>query len=229
MSATNRFRPDLFRFLRDLASNNDREWFQQNKARYEDVARGPAMEFISAVAPGLERVSKHIRADPRPVGGSLFRIHRDVRFSRDKSPYKTHIGIHFRHEAARDAHAPGYYLHLEPGSVFMAAGMWRPDSASLANVRRAIVDDPAAWKRLVGAKTIRETFTREGESLKRPPRGFDKEHPLVEDLKLKDHVLVASFDEEQATDEGFLTLFVARCRQASKYMAFLAGANDLPW
>jgi uncharacterized protein (TIGR02453 family) len=152
-----------------------------------------------------------------------------VRFSKDKSPYKTHAAAQFRHAEGKNVHAPGYYLHLEPGSVFMGAGMWRPDTPSLAGIRKAIVDDPAAWKKLVGGKTLRSTFTREGDRLKRPPRGFDAEHPLVEDLKRKDHILVARFDEQEACDPGFLTLFAKRCRESSGFMAFLARANDLPW
>ncbi len=223
------FSPALFTFLKDLKRKNTRDFFEANKQRYLEHVRDPLLAFITDVAPRLEKISPEIVADPRPNGGSMFRIYRDVRFSKDKSPYKTQASAQFRHVQGKDVHAPGFYLHLEPGTVFMGAGMWRPDSASLSNIRHAIVDDPAAWKRLVGGKTMRETFTREGESLKRPPRGFDKEHPLVEDLKLKDHILVARFDEAQACEPGFLALFAQRCRQASRFMGYLAEANDLPW
>lgn len=116
--------PKLFRFFRDLKKNNDREWFEDNKQRYEDDVRGPLLAFIDDFAEPLYRISPHFRADARKVGGSLFRIFRDVRFSKDKTPYKTHAGVHFRHENAKDAHAPGLYLHLEPGEVFMGAGIW---------------------------------------------------------------------------------------------------------
>ncbi len=223
------FSPKLFTFLEQLKRNNTKPWFEKNKARFEADLRDPLLRFIEDVAPKLERISKEIVADPRKSGGSMFRIYRDVRFSKDKSPYKTHAAAQFRHVSGKDVHAPGYYLHLEPGSVFMGAGMWHPDSPSLANIRRAIVEDPAAYKRLVNGKVLRETFTREGESLKRPPRGFDADHPLVDELKLKDHILVARFEEADACDAGFLDLFAQRCRQASKYMAFLARANDLAW
>jgi uncharacterized protein (TIGR02453 family) len=226
---TPHFTPRLFRFLKDLKRHNDRDWFKANQPRYERDVRDPLIAFVADVAPRLETISPQIVADPRKSGGSMFRIHRDVRFSADKSPYKTHAAAQFRHAEGKDVHAPGYYLHLEPGSVFMAAGMWRPDSASLANIRHAIAADPKAWKRVTTAKALASTFTREGESLKRPPRGFDAAHPLVEDLKRKDHVLVARFDESQACEAGFLSAFVQRCRSASRFMSFLASANDLPW
>ena len=110
------FAPALFRFLRDLRKNNDREWFLAHKDVYERDVNEPALAFISAFAAPLRKISPHLVADARPIGGSLFRIYRDVRFSNDKRPYKTHVGIHFRHRSAGDAHAPGFYLHLEPGS-----------------------------------------------------------------------------------------------------------------
>ncbi|MEE2657664.1 MAG: TIGR02453 family protein [Candidatus Latescibacterota bacterium] len=98
-----------------------REWFNDNKARYESHVREPLLTFIEDFAGPLKKISAHFRADPRKVGGSLFRNHRDVRFSRDKSPYTTHAGIHFRHERSKDVYAPGLYLHLEPGGeCFMA-------------------------------------------------------------------------------------------------------------
>lgn len=102
--------PKLFSFFRDLKKNNDRDWFEANRARYERDVREPLLAFTDAFAEPLYKISPHFRAEPKKVGGSLFRIFRDVRFSKDKSPYKTHAGVHFRHERARDVHAPGFYL-----------------------------------------------------------------------------------------------------------------------
>jgi hypothetical protein len=115
------FTADLFGFLEDLKRHNDRAWFSKNKERYLDVVQEPAIEFVRAFAPSLARISPQFVPEDRPVGGSLFRIYRDVRFSKDKSPYKTHVGISFRHRNGKDVQAPGYYLHLEPGQVFVAA------------------------------------------------------------------------------------------------------------
>src|ERR1051325_7956607 len=99
------FGPELFSFLGDLRANNNREWFAANKQRYEEQLLEPALAFIEAFAPRLEKISPHFRADPSPSGGSLFRIYRDTRFAKDKTPYKTNLGIHFRHEAAGNAYA----------------------------------------------------------------------------------------------------------------------------
>jgi len=145
-TAQRSFSPAPFRFLRELKANNDREWFAANKDRYEADVRGPALDFVADMAPHLERISPHFVADPRPAGRSLFRIHRDTRFSRDKSPYKTYVGVQFRHELAKDAHAPGFYLHLEPKGVFVGAGTWRPDAPALAKIREAIARRPEGWR-----------------------------------------------------------------------------------
>lgn len=99
------FTPDIFAFLRDLATNNNRAWFHENKQRFEDSVRQPALDFITDFVEPLETLSPHFVADSRTVGGSLFRIHRDTRFSKDKTPYKLNTGMHFRHERAKDAHA----------------------------------------------------------------------------------------------------------------------------
>ena len=180
----------LFDFLRDLRENNDREWFQANKGRYLAEVRDPMLDFIGAFAAPLAEISPHFVADPRPNGGSLFRIYRDTRFSRDKTPYKTNAGAHFRHAAGKDAHAPGFYLHLEPGMCFAGCGVWRPDGPTVTKIREAIDVERDAWTRVTTARDFTETFELEGDSLKRPPRGYEADHPLVEDLKRKDFVAV---------------------------------------
>jgi uncharacterized protein (TIGR02453 family) len=167
------FSPVLFAFLRELRENNDREWFKANKRRYEEAVQEPAFEFITDFAPHLQQISSHFLADPRPVGGSLFRIYRDTRFGKDKTPYKTSTGIQFRHARGRDVHAPGLYLHLEPGSVFAGAGIWRPDSPTLGRIRDAIAGEPERWAEAVQETRRGERFRLEGESLKRPPAGYD--------------------------------------------------------
>src|SRR5258708_18376241 len=143
------FSPALFDFLRELRANNDREWFQRNKERYESDVRAPALQFVTDVGPRLRTISKHVVADPRPVGGSMFRINRDIRFSTDKSPYKTAVGMSFGHDHGRDGPAPGYYLHLEPGESFAGGGVHMPDTATLNLVRAASVADTRGWTRHV--------------------------------------------------------------------------------
>jgi uncharacterized protein (TIGR02453 family) len=223
------FTPRLFDFLRELSRNNDRAWFAANKPRYERDVRDPMLRFIADFAPHLRRISPHFVADPRPVGGSMFRIYRDSRFSRDKSPYKTVASAQFRHARGKDVHAPGFYLHLEPGNVFAAVGLWRPEAEPLRLVREAIVDDPAAWRKAVGGKRFRESYELEGEVLKRPPRGFPPDHPLVEELKRKDFVATTSFETAETFEPDFLDRYVATARAAAPFMAFLTGAVQVPW
>ena len=213
------FQPELFAFLAELKENNSKEWFQANKDRYRSDVQEPLLGFISAFAEPLGTISSNFVADPRPNGGSMFRIYRDTRFSKDKAPYKTHAAAQFRHAAGRDVHAPGFYLHLEPGSVFVGAGVWHPDGKTLGNIRNAIVADPTAWKRIVNGKALAEAFAREGESLKRPPRGFDPEHPLVDDLKRKDHILVAKLSQKAATSPGFLDEFAGLFRVREDHLS----------
>jgi len=213
-----------FTFLRDLAKNNSREWFQDNKGRYEKDVKGPALEFIQDFSSPLGKISPHFRADPRPSGGSLFRIHRDVRFSKDKSPYKTYTGIQFRHERRKDAHAPGFYLHLEPGNCFVGLGIWHPDGKTVRKIREHLVEDPKGWKKAVSGAGFKRHLQLTGDRLVRHPRGFDPEHPLIEDLMWKDYIAFAKLSQKAITEPGFLKEYVAYCRSGRPLMAFLCEA-----
>ena len=223
------FTPATLQFLKELAANNDRDWFQANKPRYERDVKEPALRFIADFAEPLHRVSPHFRADPRAAGGSLFRIYRDVRFSKDKSPYKTHTGIHFRHEAGKDAHAPGFYLHIEPGGSFAACGIWRPPTPALTAIRQSIMDDPEAWTEARDAAPFRAAFELSGDSLKKAPRGTDPNHPLIEDLKRKDFIGVAPLGEEVLVAEDFIDRFAALCQRAAPFQRWLCEALGAAW
>lgn len=215
------FEPDLFDFLSELADNNTRDWFQSNKDRYRSRVQEPLLEFIAAFSEPLHAISPHFVADPRPTGGSMFRIYRDIRFSRDKSPYKTHAAAQFRHREGRDVHAPGFYLHLEPGHVFMGAGLWHPAGPTLGAVRAAIVDDPDGWRSATGGLELG------GDSLKRAPRGVDPDHPLIEDLKRKDFVCFHDSDQRAACRPGFMDELAASCRASAPMVRFLTRAVGL--
>lgn len=229
MPRTSPFRPALFQFVRDLAANNRREWFQANKARYEDDVKDPALTFISDFGPHLAKISPHFLAIPKAQGGSLFRIYRDTRFGKDKTPYKTHVGIQFRHEQAKDAHAPGFYLHLEPRGSFVGAGLWHPDGPALKAIRRAIDTDRAGWKRARNAKAFASRFELAGDSLKTAPRDYDPEHPLIEDLRRKDFIGVTRISQKTVTAPGFVAEFAAICRDAVPLVRFLCRAADVPF
>lgn len=214
--------PRLFRFLGELRGHNERQWFNAHKERYLADVRDPLLALISAVKPRLHAISAHIVADSRPSGGSLLRVYRDTRFSRDKTPYKTHAALSFPLDA--DGESPGYYLHLEPGQVFMGAGMWRPSSGTLTAIRIAIAENPSGWKR-----ATRAGLAHGESSLKRPPRGFDPNHPLIEDLKRTSFTVGARFTETEACSAEFPSLFVSACRREAPLVKFLGDAMRLPF
>jgi uncharacterized protein (TIGR02453 family) len=223
------FTADLFRFLEDLRKHNDRAWFAKNKERYLDVVQEPALEFVRSFGPYLRKISPNFLADDRPSGGSLFRIYRDVRFSKDKSPYKTHLGLDFRHRVGKDVHAPSFYLHLQPGEVFAAAGVWHPSPEALRTIRDAIVTKPERWKRAAYGKAFLARYRLSGDALKRAPAGFPPDHPLIEDLRRRDHVCVAMLDERMVTSKEFLPNYAELCRQAGPYVGFLCEALGVPF
>lgn len=223
------FSPELFSFLFDLQANNNREWFQAHKGRYEQHVKEPLLQFIQDFEPCLHSISEHFVADARTNGGSMFRIYRDIRFSKDKTPYKTQAAVQFRHEAGKTAHAPGFYLHLAPDEVFCGVGIWRPDSAALARIRNRIVARRADWEKAVEAPEFAREFELTGDSLKRPPKGFDPEDPHIDALKRKDHVATFPFSEEEVTAPGFIESFADACRKSSPYMEFLTTAVGLPY
>src|SRR5262245_35205556 len=227
--STASFSPALFTYLRDLKKNNDRDWFKANKARYNEALLEPALAFIEDFEPHLHAISPHFVADPRPVGGPLFRIYRDTRFSKDKSPYKTHTGIHFRHELAKSAHAPGFYLHLEPSQVFLGAGIWRPDTEPLAQIRTAIAEDPDRWTRTTRAKQFAGRYELGGDSLKRAPAGFDPEHPLIDELKRKDFIAVRTLTDKDACTSGFLEETAGNFAAAGPLVHLLCDATGVPF
>jgi uncharacterized protein (TIGR02453 family) len=225
----NPFGPGTLRFLRALQRNNDRVWFQAHKDDYEAEVREPALMFIRIMARHVQRISPRLTAIDKRVGGSLMRIHRDVRFSKSKLPYKTNVGIQFRHEAGKDIHAPGLYFHVEPGRVFLGCGMWRPDPESLHAVRDAIVDDPKNWKRVRDAKRFRESWELGGASLKRAPRGCPADHPMIEDLKRTDHIAFTEFPDRVVVDPDLIEKVAGLYRGAAGYLRWQAQALDLPF
>jgi uncharacterized protein (TIGR02453 family) len=222
--AASYFTSDLFAFFRALKRHNNRSWFLANKARFEASVRDPFLRFITDFGPHLARISPRFVADPRPTGGSLFRIYRDIRFSADKSPYKTHAAAHFFHRASKaTGHAPGFYMHLAPGECYVGGGLWHPDTPMLVKLRDAMVESPAAWKR------ARRGLKLEGAVLGRPPRGYDPKHPLIDDLRRKDFVAGRSFTEAQVCSPRFMRDVVAECQRLSPLVEFLTKAVSLKW
>ncbi len=220
------FRPALLEFLAELEFHNDREWFDSHRARYENEVREPALAFIRGMAAPLAKLSPHLVASDKKVGGSLMRVHRDVRFSPDKRPYKTNVGIQFRHVAGSDVHAPGLYVHVALESCFLGAGTWRPDKGALLRIRRAISEKPQVWKRIWRAKGL-DRWELGGDTLKRPPRGFDPDHPLIGEIKRTDFIAIHEIDHDTVLDPQFAEFVAARFRDTRPLMNFLTRAVGL--
>jgi uncharacterized protein (TIGR02453 family) len=224
-----RFEPALFVFLEELAENNNRPWFAVNKARYESDVLAPSLAFIREFAGRLKKISPYFVASDRRVGGSLMRIYRDTRFAGDKSPYKTNVGIQFRHEMGRDIHAPGFYLHLAADECFLAMGLWRPEAEPLRAVRAAIVEWPDRWRRAVNDKRFLKHLWLDGDSLKRPPRDFPADHPLVEDLKRTDFIGVGDLSRREALSLSLPDRLAERFAASRPFMRFLCDALHVPF
>lgn len=240
MSQPSPFPPAFFDFFRDLSENNEKAWFEANRDRYEEDVLGPSKTFVLAFRPHLKDISPHFQAEPRVRGGSLFRIHNNLRFNPDRPPYKDHAGIQFRHTAGGDVHTPGFYLHLTPDPAagpdvedrhgcFVGMGIWRPDRDALQAIREAIVEDPDAWL----AATRNNAFARHlelgGDSLKLGPKGFDRDHPLIDDVKRKDFIAATRLTEDEVLSDGFVETFAERCREGSSLVRWLCGALDVPF
>ncbi len=223
-SRYSRFEERTIKFLRQLKANNNREWFKANKSRYEEDVLDVALRFIQSMQEPLANIAPHFTAVPTRMSGSLMRVYRDTRFSNNKLPYKTNIGIQFRHERAKDVHAPGFYLHIDPDEVFAGVGMWRPESEPLRKIRERIAAQPSEWRRATGSAVFKRNFRLGGESLQRPPRGFDKEHALIDDIKRKSFIAVKDMSVEDCLKPQFQRSVESAFKQATPFMQFLCAA-----
>ena len=234
------FTDDTFKFLRALAKNNSREWFTANKARYEASVRGPALRLIADLADPFKDISAQLTAVAKPVGGSLFRIHRDTRFANDKSPYKTHIGMYFSHAAATKAarndagggapgrlDAPGLYLHVEPGHCFLGGGIWHPQPETTKLIRDYMVSNPASWKKATRDAKFRKIYALGGDTLVRPPKGYDPAHELIDDLKRKDFIASAQIDDVVLLRPDLVKQLMTRYAPMAPMLDWLCGSLDL--
>jgi uncharacterized protein (TIGR02453 family) len=236
MAAETYFTKATLDFLKQLAANNERDWFLANKERYERCARDPFLRLIADLAPAFEKAKLPYVADPRPSGGSMMRIYRDIRFAKDKSPYKIAIAAHFAHQNAKDDAAPGFYLHIQPGKSMIGGGVWRPEPKALRKIRDAIASDPKAWQKATAPLRGREEGRVHkmgsacgliGESLTRPPAGFPADHPFIEDIKRKDFAISSSLTDSEVCGPGFNKLVLERFRASAPFLKFLSKAVGL--
>jgi uncharacterized protein (TIGR02453 family) len=213
------FGPGLFDFLSDLKANNERAWYQANKARYVAEVERPMQRFLEDTGTRLAELS------PSYAEGSMFRIYRDTRFSHDKTPFKTAAAAQFRHGTHRKDHSvPGFYLHLAPGHCVGGGGLYRSDPATLGRVRDRIVAEPEEW-----AAVLASGVEIQGDALKRAPAGYDQGHRFVDDLKRKDHIVMDQYSEAEVCRPEFLATYVATCTKVAPLLAFLTRSLDLTW
>jgi uncharacterized protein (TIGR02453 family) len=235
------FTEQTFRFLKALAKNNSREWFAANKPRYDEHVRAPALRLIADLAVPLHEISPQLTAIAKPVGGSLFRIHRDTRFAKDKRPYKTHVGMYFAHAATEDMQraetagnaalgrldAPGLYLHIEPGACFLGGGIWHPQPATLKRVRDYMLGNPVSWKQATRDPKFLKRFALGGDALSRPPRGYDPTHELIDDLRRKDFVASCAIDDAELLRTDLPKRLAKQYAAMAPMLDWLCGALDL--
>ena len=229
------FRPEAIQFLADLAANNDRAWFQPRKAEFERLLKEPLVALIDALATRFAAQGIPLQADP---ARSPFRIYRDTRFAKDKSPYKTNIGASFpwiEQQATPDGaigaaerHGPGGYFHLAPGDIFVGGGMWHPEPATLAAFRTAIVNDRARVHATFEEPGFVAAFggigMEEGQ-LKRVPSGYAADDPDAAWLKLKDVVFGTRLADADVQSPALPDTLADAFAAAQPVMRFIASLH----
>ena len=222
------FSDKTFKFLRGLARHNEREWFASHKPDYDAHLRQPFLRLISDLQPVLAAVSTHFRADPKSVGGSLFRIHRDTRFSIDKTPYKAWQGARLFHERTRQVAAPSFYLHVKPGECFVGGGLWHPETATQRRIRQFIVDNPGGWGRVAHDGSLRKRYTLESsDMLVRVPAGFPADFSRADDLRHRNFVVTRRLADADVTGAELLSVIEQDMRAMTPFMDYLCAALDL--
>ncbi len=210
-------------FLKKLKRNNNREWFTKHKNEFEEFVKFPMQSLIASLQPFFAEFAPEFDINPKK---SLFRIYRDTRFSKDKSPYKTHVAAHFElRSKARIMEGAGYYFHLAPGEVFLGGGIYLPDNEQLKKIRRAIVEHDKEFSTIIEASKFKKLFgTVRGSKLSRPPKGFAPDHPMVEYLKLKQFFVGVEWDETVCYKKNLDAKIAATCKEIAPFINFLNDA-----
>lgn len=215
---------DTFKFLKDLAKNNDKEWFTANKNRYETAKE----DFENFIAELIKNIAKF---DP-PIGNldarkSIFRIYRDTRFSKDKTPYKINMGANFSASPGKIHDHAGYYIHIEPGKSFLAGGAYVPPTPWINKIRQEIDYNTAEFKKIINAAAFKKNFGEiKGDKLKTVPKGFPKDHPELSLLQYKSYLLVHDCDDNTVTSGGFMKHVTDVYKTMVPFNAFLNRAAD---
>ncbi len=211
--------PLILKFLKDIAKNNNREWFEKNKSRYLE-AKQQYEDFLEVLHKEFLKFDEGLAGlNPRKLG---FRIYRDVRFSKDKRPYKVNMGAGFS-PGGKMMQEPGYYIHIEPGKSFVAGGMYMPSPENLAKIRQEIDYNSKAFLKVLNDKAFKKYFDGldDFDKLKTMPKGYPKDHPQIEFLKHKSYIVSHSFTDKEVTDKKFITAIGAAAKNIKKLNDFL--------
>lgn len=207
------FRPEALKFLRNLTRHNDREWFTPRKAEFEELLRQPMLAAVRKITDAmLDFAPDHVR----PAEKSLFRIYRDTRFSHDKRPYKTHIAAWWSHQGLEKTSGAGYYFHVSPKELVIAAGAYMPEKEQLAAIRYWLLDHHNEFRKLLARPPLRKAFAEfEGNALTRPPKGFPTEHPAMDLVRNRQWGLSATLPPETALDPKLAAIVIKHFRLAA--------------
>jgi uncharacterized protein (TIGR02453 family) len=203
-------RPEALTFLRNLARHNDREWFTPRKAIFEAELKQPMLAIIRKITDAMmDFAPNHVR----PAEKSLFRIYRDTRFSNDKRPYKTHIAAWWTHTGLDKTSGAGYYFHISPKEVIIAAGAYMPEKEQLAAIRHWLLDHHEEFRKILNRPALRKTFSEfEGEALTRPPKGFPSDHPGMDLIRCKQWGMSTALPAATALKKNFAPTVIGHFR-----------------
>jgi uncharacterized protein (TIGR02453 family) len=206
-------RPEALTFLRNLKRHNDREWFQPRKAQFEAELKEPMLAIIRKVTEAMMEFAPQF---VRPAEKCLFRIYRDTRFSHDKRPYKSHVAAWWSHQGLEKTSGAGYYFHVNPQEVIVAAGAYMPEKEQLAQIRHWLLDHHEELRKLLKKPAVKRAFSEfEGNALTRPPKGFPAEHPGMDLIRCRQWGLAATLPAAEALRPGFAATLVRHFRIAA--------------
>lgn len=228
MASFTGFYPETFGFFAGLVHNNEKSWFEAHRADYERYVVEPALALITDLDSVVRSISPRYRGVAKRQGGSLMRLYRDVRFSRDKTPYKTNVGIQFRHDLGKDVHAPGWYVHLDLQECFVGAGSWHPEPEDLLSIRSALLTKGAGYQAAL-ATAAQEGLIPVGDVARRVPRGFEADHPLAAEFRRKDFLVSANLDPNLYLGPELVEVLAAKFRASATYMAWLCESVGAPF
>ncbi len=213
------FSPDARKFLRALRKNNNRDWFLANKAKYEESVREPLIELVHEVGAELDEYSPGYVTDPKRA---VYRIYRDVRFSKDKSPYKTHVAAVFAFRGPEKHAGAGFYFHFSADELLVGGGVYAPGSSELLKIRQQIAADPDELRAIIRDRTFKKLFTTiEGEQLKRIPKGFPQDHPGADLLVYKQFLAGATLPASEVESPNISKTITKHFKAIAPFLHYL--------